>query len=668
MTPLHALAGEAGLLIDWEDAARRPQRVSDETLRAVLAALELPADNEAAIADSRRRLAEEQRQACAHFLTGDLGEPVALPGVAAGRARLILESGEGRDVDLAEGDGGAVLAGIDEPGYHRLDTGTGEITVAVAPPRCRGVADFAPGRRLWGTAVQLPSLRSDAAFGDFGALAGFARALAGRGADALAISPVHALFPADPSRFSPYAPSSRQFLNVLFADERAIGEDRAAAADAGGELIAWGRAIPKRMEQLRAVFDRRGEGLAAELDAFAGERGPDLLLHARFDALHAYFHRETGATGWQGWPEEFRDPAGGAVAAFAASHADEVRFYIFLQWLAERSLAGAQRASCEAGMGIGLIADLAVGIDAGGSEGWTRPDELLTGLSIGAPPDLLGPGGQNWGLTTFSPLALRRTGFETFLKTLRAGLRHAGGIRIDHVLGLRRLWAIPEGASARDGCYLSLPQRDLFRLLALESARAEALVIGEDLGTVPPGLRDEMAERGILGMRVLWFERDEQGGFTDPRRWDRSAAAMTGTHDLPTVAGWWRGRDIDWNRRLPGRSGFDSEAEERAARAEERASLWHAFRRSGAAEGGEPAPEDTDPVATAAAAHVGRAACDLAIVPAEDLFGLVEQPNLPGTTDEHPNWRRRLPADAESLLARPAVSDRIERLDEGRRR
>jgi 4-alpha-glucanotransferase len=663
MTPLHSLATEAGLQIDWEDAAGDPQRVSDDALVAVLAALGLPADSPAAIADSRRHLAEDQATGCS-FVSADVGSPVAQPAgcLNEGAAELVTEDGSRRSVMLAKTRDGLRLPAIDTPGYHQLVQGARAIRLAAAPRRCFGIADAAGEKRLWGTAVQIPGLRdaTPRAFGDFGTLAESAGGFAAAGADALAISPVHALFPADASRYSPYAPSSRLFLNILYGDPALAGLKVDEAPS--GELIEWSTAIPARLRQLRAAFDGRSEDVRAQVADYARAGGDELLRHARFDALHAHFFQKSGATGWQGWPAEFHDPAGAAVARFAADHAEEVDFYLFCHWLAKRSLDAAQRAATDGGMALGLIADLAVGMDGGGSHAWSRRDDLLTGLSLGAPPDLLGPEGQSWGITGFSPRALQRTGFEPYIATLRAALDHAGGIRIDHALGLRRLWVVPEGASARDGAYLTMPLDDMLRVLAIESHRARAVVIGEDLGTVPEGFRPKMDERGMLGMRVLPFERDEDG-FIPPERWSPEAAAMTGTHDLATVAGWWTERDIDWNWQL-GRTRPDAvEAEGRATRAEERALLWQAFTDAGITDADEPPADDPAQAVDAALAFIAGTPCELAILPIEDLIGAVEQPNLPGTIDEHPNWRRRMPAPTSELLDRPEVARRVARIN-----
>lgn len=654
MSPLHDLATAAGLLIDWEDASGEPQRVGDDTLATVLAALGLPAATPADIAESRRRLREEE-VAASDFLITQVGEPVAVPA-----GTLTLEQGGRRDV-------AAGPLALDEPGYHSLDTGTSILTIAVAPARAWQVGDAAPGRRIWAPAVQIPSLRDSRgeAFGDFGALARFAEAAAAHGADALAISPVHALFPADPSRFSPYAPSTRLFFNVFLADPSLLG-GAVASGETGGDLIDWQTAIPERVGVLRALYGARTAETRAAVEAFRRAGGEELERHACYDALHARFFGTKHEGGWQAWPVEYRDPDGPTVAAFAREQAKEVGFYIFLQWLADRSLAAAQNAAKEAGMAVGLIADLAIGMDAGGSHGWARRDDLLSGLSIGAPPDKLGPDGQDWGITSFAPRALRRTGYRDFLATIRAALRRAGGIRIDHALGLRRLWVVPHGAAATEGAYLTYPEADMMRLLALESWRAKAIVVGEDLGTVPPGFREAMDEHGFLGMRVLWFERGRGGSFRPPSTWSRKAAALTGTHDLPTIVGWWQGRDIDWTWKLGRTSGSETLEAEHEARAKERARLWDACRKAGVADTRRPLASNPGPVVDAAIGYVASSPCEIAIVPAEDLLGLLEQPNLPGTIDEHPNWRRRLPALAEDMLDAPEVRARTKRLNEER--
>ncbi len=292
-------------------------------------------------------------------------------------------------------------------------------------------------------------------------------------------------------------------------------------------LIDWAQAARAKLALLRQMYesfiDDDHPALHADFARFRADGGELLAQHAVFETLHAA-QFEKGIGDWREWPVDLRNPTGAATTVFAASHEDEVRFHCFLQWLADRSIAIAHGTAREAGMRIGLIADLAVGTDTAGSHAWSRQGDILGGLAIGAPPDLFNPGGQNWGLTGFSPRALANGGFTPFLATVRAALRHAGGLRIDHVMGLARLWLIPDGAEPSDGAYLSYPLTDMLRrLLALESQRHQAIVVGEDLGTVPEGFRETLAAAGLHGMRVLWFERTHGSGVL--RRLARGIAA-----------------------------------------------------------------------------------------------------------------------------------------------
>ncbi|TCP71928.1 4-alpha-glucanotransferase [Sphingomonas sp. PP-CE-1G-424] len=653
MSGLRTLAVAAGLQPEWQDAAGRRQTVSNGALQAILDRLGHPSGSDKQIAESLAAIEARNAQGV-RFLSVDVEDPIRLTSKVSGKAEFTFEDGTTRSVTVDNGE----LSPIRKSGYHKLEINGEVVEILVAPRRCYTIADALPGRKLWAPAVQIPSLRTDVskAFGDFVSLTDAAQAFGQRGADAVAISPTHALFPADASRYSPYAPSSRQFLNGLYGDPAAFG----AKSDNRGlpELIDWHAAIPEKLARLRKSFDQVLSQNEETLTTFRRQGGDDLERHAEFDALHAHFLATRGARGWQQWPVEYHDPTSPTVRRFVAEHADDVTFYIFLQWLARRDLDAAQTAAKDSGMAIGLIADLAVGMDSGGSHGWSRRSDLLTGLSIGAPPDPLGPDGQSWGITGFDPQALRDTAFAPFIATIRSALAHAGGIRIDHAFGLRRLWVVPEGASAAGGAYLDMPFNDLMRIVAMESQRAKAIVIGEDLGTVPDGFREAMDARAMLGMRVLWFERDADG-FVPPARWSPDAVAMTGTHDLATVAGWWSGRDIDWTWDLGRKSDAVDKPTDLAARAEDRVALWSAFDTGTE----QPTPEDTDSVVDAAIAHVASTPCALAIIPIEDLIGLVEQPNLPGTIDEHPNWRRRMPDTTEALLASPEVAARIDTLN-----
>jgi len=653
---LKDLAKAAGLAVDWTDFRGQPRTVPEEALRIILAAMDLPADSKADIAAALDRLAAERR-ARAPMITAVRGQPVRLAG-RAGRAALILETGERRDLALTPaGAGHVTFRAPTAIGYHQLEFGGEQTRLAVAPARALDIADLTGGRKAWGVAAQLYSLNEGGDFGDFGDLARFAARLGELGADAVAVSPTHALFAADLGRYAPYGPSSRLFLNPLYAQAA-----RRAGGDAG-PLIDWPKGAAAKMQSLRAdyaAFAKPGQRRAT-FETFVREGGAPLLSHARFEALDARF-RPTGLYHWRDWPDAFGDAASPAVRALAADD-PEVEVHLYLQWRADGAAAAAQASARRAGMAAGLISDLAVGMDGAGSQAWSRPMDVLTGVTIGAPPDLLAHDGQTWGLTTFSPTALRAQAFEPFLATVRAALRHAGGVRIDHAIGLEHLWVTPDGAKASDGAYLSYPFEDLLRLLALESRRHRAIVIGEDLGTVPAGFRTRTTTAGLAGMRVLWFEQTKTGGFRAPSRWGRRAAAMTTTHDLPTVAGWWKGHDIDWRARVGAEP--DPEAAQKD-RKRDAGRLWRAMCASGAASGPEPGSERTDAVVDAALAHVAGADCDLALIAMEDVLGEIEQPNLPGLTDPHPNWRRRLPPS--NGLDQPKPLARLKRLNRARGR
>lgn len=665
---LEALAEAAGLAVHWRDNEGRTNTVGPETLRAVLAAMGLRCGNTAAIAESRAILAQRARS-LPPVLTMTVGpDGVAVPGAAVGDPwRLALEDGSVRAGRMDAGwSGEARLPALEVPGWHVLEHGDGQSALAAAPARCVAPAE---GERLWGLAVQLYALRraGDRGAGDHGALALLGEAVARHGASCLAVSPQHALFAADPYRYGPYSPSSRLFLNALHADPALVFADAATAGGDDGDLIDWPAVSARSLASFRALFDRHADD--PRFAAFRAREGAALEDHARFEALHAH-HLAADPTlyDWRRWPEPFRNPRGAAVDAFARAHPREVAFHAFAQFLADASLAEAQRRLRAAGMSTGLVSDLAVGADPSGSQAWSRPEEILTGVSVGAPPDGFSPLGQDWGLTAFSPTGLADSGYAGFLGVLRAALRHAGGVRIDHVMGLARLWLVPPGASPREGVYARYPLEDLLRLVALESLRHGAIVIGEDLGTVPDGFRERLEASEILGMRVLWFERDQTDGFTDPARWSRRAVAMTTTHDLPTIVGWWRGQDIAWRRRLqlfPDSATADAEE---AVRERDRSTLWEAMRRSGAAAGDPPDEGDAGRVVDAAIRHVGASASAIAILPIEDACAVAEQPNLPGTVDGHPNWRRRLPDSTSALLARPEVEARLAALAQTRRR
>lgn len=620
---LNALADAAGLLVDWVDVSGRPQTVAPATLRAVLEAMDLPCASEAQCRQSQERLGSLHRAPA--MITATVGEPLAVDATPGSSYQLVDETGRAHEGTFdAQGRAAAVSA----PGYYQLlQDGAGQrvLQVAVAPARCWSVGDACddPAARAWGVGLQVYSApsRYDASIGDADGVLDWVRRVAAAGGDALALSPVHAARPLG-RHYSPYSPSDRRYFDPLHAAPvQVLGQ---AAAEAALQAAGLGQ----RFAQLHAATLVDWPGGAQAKWTWLRRLHQDLRDDAQRRDL-GNFVREGGQ-------------ALAAYAAFAARDAgdDDVPLQLFAQWLAARSWSNVQQCARQAGMHIGLISDLAVGFDPHGAEAAAWPDAVLPGLVLGAPPDAFNADGQAWGISSYSPHALRATGFAPFIALLRAVMHGRGGVRIDHILGLMRLWVLPQGGSASDGVYLRYPFEDLLRLLALESWRNRCIVIGEDLGVIPDGLRERLAERGVLGIDVLMFTRDADGAFLPPARWRTSAVATTTTHDLPTLAGWKRGRDLDWRQRLGTGGQIDRQAED-ARRAQDVARLAAQVE----ADGGDGAQlQDW-------LAFVAHSPAPLALLPAEDALGLEEQPNLPGVVEDHPNWRRRLPETAPGLEA-----------------
>ncbi len=681
---LRELAQRAGIAVDWRNAQGQQKTVSDDVLRQFLDALNLPAQTDAEIRDSLQRSRERTNDAT--MLVGKTGQVVH---IAAHAGAWQIEHDDGtppiQGYAQASGEGTVSLPLPTRAGYHRLTLGSRTWTLAVAPPRAPSVDDLVggAGARVWGPVAQLYSLRrhhaNDAAkasgFGDFGALAELARHAGAAGAHAIAISPVHAMFAANPGAYSPYGPSSRLFINAAYADPnelfghvavgnaiQALGCGEQVLALDRSDLIDWPKAYRVRQQIMRHLYDAayangQTPDWHGELEAFIAQGGDTLIRHARFEALHAAHVQSTGRfDGWRSWDAQWRDPASTAVAQFARDHAHEVRFHACAQWMAARGLAGAHATARESGMRIGLIADLAVGTDPGGSHAWSRQQDMLHGLSSGAPPDIYNPLGQGWGLTAFSPAALKTNDYRAFIEMLRAVLAHAGGVRIDHVLGLARTWLIPDGNKPVDGAYLTFPLADMLNLIALEAWRHRAIVIGENLGTVPDGFNETIGQAGMLGMNVLLFERDYDSGrrpapFVAATHWPSNYLATSTTHDLPTLAGWWKQRDIDWKVKLGLLGPQQTEAGMRQERTEDCQAMADALA-SISTDTPFNASDDIAPV-QAMLRWTCQGPQPLALVPLEDLLHLVEQPNIPGTIDEHPNWRRRLPVTTNTLFDQP---------------
>ncbi|MFT0860340.1 glycogen debranching protein GlgX [Ancylobacter sp. G4_0304] len=685
---LERLAAAAGISNEWWDVGGTHHAVSDDTKRALLKALRLPAGTSGEVRDSLAGLSDQQFGRDLPFALvlrqGEAGE-VRLGGEAA-RARrrldldIVLEDGTRRVFPIHADDGIRMPATQPDgrlavvrrvalpelpPGRHELRLRDVVCRLTVAPPACYLPPALEEGGRCFGLAAHLYTLRRDRhdqGIGDFTALGELGALAAGEGASTLGLNPLHALFPQDRERASPYHPSDRRFLDPIYIDLAALGADVSGFAGiAGAANVDYTAVWAAKETLLREAFARFEAEPEPGFSGFIAEGGEALGRFAAFQAI-SRLHPKLG---WRDWPAGLREADPSALAGFAGEHRREVDFALWQQWIADRQLGAAARKAREAGLILGFYRDLAVGTAPDGAEAWAEQGMLMQGVNVGAPPDPLGPEGQNWNLPPPDPLALQRDGYQGFARLVAANMRHAGALRIDHVMGLRRLFLLPEGAGAVEGAYLAYPFEDLAGQVAAESVRAQCLVVGEDLGTVPFGMRDQLARERMLSYRVLWFERSGED-FMPPQDYPTLAAACISTHDLPTLKGWWDGADIEERLAL----GLADAAATAAAR-EERIAEKHRLARALLNEGliaAEPEPDAplADAFLVAVHAYVGRARAQIALAQLDDLAGEEVAVNLPGTDRERPNWRRRLSASCETVLERPQARAALKAMGETR--
>ncbi len=714
---LEALCDHYGIASEYEDIWGAQHPVAEETRQALLGAMGVAADSESA-AEASLRAAEERiwrrhlpPVQVAREDAGQLEVALYLPQSRANATiawRLEEEGGTTRDGQLSAEDlppceqreiGGETwlrcILSVEPPsaiGYHRFTVeGVADepasMSLVVAPAQCYRPQAVADDRRVWGLGAQLYGIRSARNWGtgDFTDVFRLLAFAADAGAGMLGLSPLHALFPHNPTHASPYSPSSRRFLNPLYLDIEIIpelaecGSAQALIADEAfqaelralrsTELVDYGAVARVKRAVLEPLYQHfRQHHLDADSErgrafhAFQSAEGEALRRHALHETLQEALHQsDEKCWGWPVWPEAYRDIDSSAVVEFATAHGERIEFFEYLQWLAHDQLAAAGRRAAELGLGVGIYQDVAVGCDVGGAEVWANPELFATAARIGAPPDDFSRKGQDWGLPPWIPSELREQAYEPFIAVLRSGMAQAGALRIDHVMALYRLYWIPPGAaSAAEGDYVHYPFQDLLGILALESQRNRCLVIGEDLGTVPEEVREGLSGIGVLSYRLLYFEKDESGAFQPPSHYPADALVAVTTHDLPTLAGFWSGIDLELRRNLelfPDQQVYESLV---VRRAEERARVLLALTREGLLppEGHvNPAvyPEMTPELAAAVHRYLARAPSRCAMAQLEDLFGQTEQVNLPGSIDEYPNWRRKLPLELEHWTEDPGV-------------
>lgn len=510
------------------------------------------------------------------------------------------------------------------------------------------------GSRAWGIALQLYQIRSarNWGIGDFEDLRQLTGILGRVGADFIGLNPLHALFLSNPRHCSPFSPSNRRFLNPLYIAVDMLPGYEAGMVDAADiaalqevPLVDYPAVAALKLRVLRQIWQAAGSPDASE--TVLTEGGADLRRHALFEAVSAHMVAQGQGAGWTAWPEEWQAVDGPQVTRFAETHAAELRFYRWLQHVADRQLAEARDACDQAGMGIGLYLDFAVGEAADGSGAWGNA-LVVPGVRIGAPPDYFNETGQDWGLAPLSPVAMAARQAAPFAALMEQATQQAGALRIDHALGLWQLFLIPDGAGAAEGTYARYPIADMLQALARASCQNRTIIIGEDLGNVPPGFRDLMEQVGILSYRILLFERTEDG-FVPPEDYPRDALACLSTHDLPTFQGWWRGDDIDL-RRDHGLISDKAAEEQAASRRTERAQLLSDLAALGRWSDGVP-DVDSAPDDLVAAVHgmLATAPSRLFAARLEDMTREVHPVNIPSTTDEYPNWQRKLGVTLEQI-------------------
>ncbi len=665
---LNELAAARGILPEWHDLAGSLHVTTPETQRALLSAMGVAAASDAEAAES---LQAERARLKARRLPE---EAVTRPGAEtrvplAGTARWRLQQEDGAQ---QEGKAEGAIVFTAAPGLHRLvvESGGQEESCAViaAPERAPTVSEALGRPRGWGFTAALYGLRSsrDLCLGDYSDLAVAAAQLAELGADFLGINPLHARGAAC-AGISPYTPSCRTALEPRhIAVDRVPGFDVCTRAqeilrDNAGRLAAAREAELVDYATANAVTAGVLRALFAEFEALAPQDakhfmrwregpGEPLEWFALFEAISLAHGAD-----WRNWPAELQRFGSPAVRDFAAANAYEVRYHAWLQWLAAGQVAAAQAAAKDAGMGLGLYLDVAVGVRPGGADTWSAPACFAAGVSLGAPPDAFNPAGQNWALAPFDPAGLRAAGYRPFVEMLRAATAHAGLIRIDHILGVRRCFWVPEDGAP--GGYVGYPQAALLALIRLEAWRHGCVVVGEDLGSVPPGLRERLAEAGLLGCAVMQFEKDGQR-FNHPSAYRPATLASFATHDTPTLRGWWCGWDIE-TRHAISRGAEDACQTALDARSLERRALARLLSDAGLLPAGidpeAPPAEASEALADAVHRLLAQASSQLVAVQLDDALSSVAQQNLPGTIDEHPNWRRRCPVEVDSLAVQPGL-------------
>ena len=682
---LDSAAQAAGISLSYINAHGKPQSIGADTKRRLLDAMHKT--------DAKASAAPVPN---VKVFTAGKKMPLAVEG--RGEFSWLLTTEEGHQ-HKGHATGGKTLnlpAKLPE-GYHTLtltqDDRRFHCRVIVAPKRCYEPQALLEGKKLWGACVQLYTLRSDSnwGIGDFGDLKNMLASVGERGGAFIGLNPIHALYPANPESASPYSPSSRRWLNVIYIDVNAVEDfQRSPAAQAWWQLAETQQALQAarqtadvdytavtalKLTALRlawAEFSKREDEQMAEFRQFVLREGESLYWQAAFDALHAWQSQQDPMRwGWPAWPEAYQSTSSPQVKTFCAEHADEVSFYLWLQWLAYTQFAACWHTSQQDGMPIGLYRDLAVGVAEGGSETWCDRELYCLKASVGAPPDILGPLGQNWGLPPMDPHVMVARAYEPFIELLRANMQNCGALRIDHVMSVLRLWWIPYGETADHGAYVQYPVDDLLAILALESQRHRCMVIGEDLGTVPVEIVGKLRKSGVYSYKVLYFENGPDKTFRAPKAYPQQSMAVATTHDLPTLRGYWESGDLTLGKTL---GLYPDEVVLRglyADREQAKQGLLDALHRHGCLpkRAGHKASlmAMTSTLNRGMQRYIADSNSALLGLQPEDWLEMASPVNIPGTSTEYPNWRRKLTVTLEQMFADAQVNKLIKDLDKRRK-
>ena len=691
MTSLDILSREYGIQESAQDARGEELVTSSETKLAMLAAMGVDASNEASALAALDALEQVQRSSPIPSVIVAYADkqPIQIPMVRPQGSenvhwQLTLEDGTKRSGESAFEDlafvadwsiEGCILEKrllsipCDLPwGYHkfRLASEPLELSLIVTPGKCWLPEGASRGKRYWGIAAQLYLLRSghNWGIGDFTDLKELIQIARKSGADMVGINPLHAMFQDRSEEASPYSPSDRNLLNVLNIDVEAIPEfsdseeaQKYVGSEAFRTAVAEWREAPQvvyadvarnKLHALQLVFEtferHKNPDRHNAFTNFIAERASLLDRACIFQALRSHFAKlNSEMADSDHWPEEFKSFRSPAVARWAREHRELVQFQLWMQWVADAQLRAAAEAAAD--MAIGIYRDMAVGAHRSGAEMWCHSDALLPNVNVGAPPDTWNPAGQNWGLPPFHPKRLQHAAYRPFIELLQSNMRYSGALRIDHAMAMERLYWIPAGGSAKEGAYVEYPLDDLVGILALESHRNRCLVVGEDLGTVSTGFRDHMAEANVLSYRVLFLERDEDG-FAASDEYPYLSLSVASSHDLPTVQGWWRETDVDLKHALDLYPTPDMHSVAKSQRVTDRSDLLSTLGGEGLI---DPNTADLEAFYDAAHKFLGKTKSMLTMVQLDDLTGELDQVNVPGTTDETPNWRRKLSVTLEEL-------------------